>query len=120
MKQRFPSRRQFFETGGTGKEPKPAYEAIITGKSSRGLAATASKRMSPEKGILVIDKKDLSRIPWVFGTLDSVDDNMRTVCGTQNSGRKNPSIKDPPRSFLFCKQFSKLYHFVSFPDFLIT
>lgn len=59
---------------------KSGYDAIIVGKSAGGLtAATAAKRMYPEKDILVIDSEEVSMIPcgipYIFGTLKSIDDN---------------------------------------------
>ncbi|MGC9373098.1 MAG: FAD-dependent oxidoreductase [Thermovirgaceae bacterium] len=59
---------------------KSGYDAVIIGKSAGGLtAATAAKRMYPEKEILVIDKESVSMIPcgipYIFGTLENIDEN---------------------------------------------
>lgn len=75
-----------------GKALKSVYDAIIIGKSAGGLtAATAAKRMYPEKDILVIDKEDISMIPcgipYIFGTLASIDDNrLPAEKGLESSG----------------------------------
>ncbi|MCF7936754.1 MAG: FAD-dependent oxidoreductase [Synergistales bacterium] len=59
---------------------KSSYDAVIVGKSAGGLtAATAAKRIYPEKEILVIDNQQISMIPcgipYIFGTLATIDDN---------------------------------------------
>ncbi|HPJ25545.1 MAG TPA: FAD-dependent oxidoreductase, partial [Synergistaceae bacterium] len=65
---------------GRGDMVKSSYDAIIIGKSAGGLtAATVAKKMYPEKDMLVIDSEKISMIPcgipYIFGTLDTIDDN---------------------------------------------
>lgn len=75
-----------------GKALKSVYDAIIIGKSAGGLAEpTEAKRMYPEKDILVIDKEEVTMIPcgipYIFGTLDSIDDNrLPAEKGLESSG----------------------------------
>lgn len=60
---------------------KTSYDAIIIGKSAGGLtAATSASKVYPDKKILVIDSEKISMIPcgipYIFGTLESIDDNI--------------------------------------------
>ncbi|WP_209476582.1 FAD-dependent oxidoreductase [Thermococcus stetteri] len=57
------------------------YDVVVIGGSAGGLTATISaKRFYPDKSVLVIKKEEVSMIPcgipYVFGTLKSVDDDV--------------------------------------------
>lgn len=57
------------------------YDVVVIGGSAGGLtAAISAKRFYPDKSVLVIKKEDVSMIPcgipYIFGTLRSVDDDV--------------------------------------------
>lgn len=57
------------------------YDVVIIGASAGGItAAISAKKFYPEKSVLVIKREEVATIPcgipYVFGTLKSVDDNV--------------------------------------------
>ncbi len=57
------------------------YDVVIIGASAGGItAAISAKKFYPEKRVLVIKREEIATIPcgipYVFGTLKSVDDNV--------------------------------------------
>ncbi|WP_456443815.1 FAD-dependent oxidoreductase [Thermococcus sp.] len=60
------------------------YDVVVIGASAGGLTtAVAAKRFYPDKSVLVIKKEDVSLIPcgipYIFGTLGSIDDDILPV-----------------------------------------
>ncbi len=60
------------------------YDVVIIGSSAGGLtAAIAARRFYPDKSVLVIKKEEVSMIPcgipYIFGTLRGVDDDILPV-----------------------------------------
>ncbi len=63
---------------------------VIGGNPSGGTAAAAAKEIYRGKSVLVIRKEEKSLIPcgipYVFGTLDEVEKNIKSIVPAQNSG----------------------------------
>ena len=60
------------------------YDVVIVGASAGGItAAIAAKRFYPDKSVLVIKREEVGMIPcgipYVFGTLGNVDDDVLSV-----------------------------------------
>ncbi|WP_297503301.1 FAD-dependent oxidoreductase [Thermococcus sp.] len=60
------------------------YDVVVIGASAGGLTtAVAANRFYPDKSVLVIKKEDVSLIPcgipYIFGTLGSIDDDILPV-----------------------------------------
>ncbi|WP_297481099.1 FAD-dependent oxidoreductase [Thermococcus sp.] len=60
------------------------YDVVIIGASAGGLtAAISAKKFYPDKSVLVIKKEEVGMIPcgipYIFGTLESVDDDVLPV-----------------------------------------
>jgi NADPH-dependent 2,4-dienoyl-CoA reductase/sulfur reductase-like enzyme len=63
---------------------------VIGGNPAGGTAAMASKKMNKEKSVLVIRKEPESLvpcgIPYTFGTLTSVDEDIKPLTGAKKAG----------------------------------
>jgi len=105
---------------------KSKYDAIIIGKSAGGLtAATAAKKMYPEKDILVIDKEKISMIPcgipYIFGTLESVDDDILPAEKVLNGAGIDLLIDEVTEIGLDCKTvFTKGGNAIAFDKLILA
>lgn len=63
---------------------------VIGGNPAGGTAAITAKKMNKNKSVLVIRKEPESLIPcgipYTFGTLDCVEDNIKPITGAQKAG----------------------------------
>jgi len=105
---------------------KTGYDAIIVGKSAGGLtAATAARKVYPEKDILVIDSAEVSMIPcgipYIFGTLDSIDDNRLPAEKMLSSANIDLLIDEVTEIGLDCKTvFTKGGKAVTFEKLILA